>query len=70
MIIGNNDFVIKGDVIINPNLTAGTSWKNSSITKFYYVLAEKETELTLEKDGNIVWSGKTDQNGEAEFSIK
>lgn len=70
MIIGNNDFVIKGDVIINPNLTAGTTWKNSSVTKFYYVLGEKETELTLEKDGNIVWSGKTDQNGEAEFSIK
>lgn len=70
IIIGNNDFVIKGNCKIDPRLIPDTSWENSSATKFYNVLGEKEAKLILEKDGEIVWSGETDENGEAEFSIK
>jgi len=69
-ITGNNDFVIRGNCKIDPNLIPWTRWEDSNVTKFYDVLSENKTRLTLEKDGKIVWSGEINENGEAEFSIR
>jgi hypothetical protein len=72
IMIGNNDFVIKGNCKIDPGFIpwTWTHWEDSNVTKFYDVLGEKETKLTLEKDGEAVWSGETNEDGEAEFSIR
>jgi hypothetical protein len=70
IIMENNDFIIKGNVRIDPHLISGTRWENSNVTKFYDVLGEREAKITLEKDEKVVWSGETNKNGEAEFSIK
>ena len=68
-ITGNNDFVIRGNCKIDPNFIPWTRWEDSNVTKFYDVLSENKTKLILEKDGEIIWSGETNENGEAEFSI-
>ncbi len=67
-IIENNDFTIKGSLGIG-NI-GGFSWENSKVTRIYDVIGKPETELTLKKDNEIVWSGTMDKEGRASFSLK
>ncbi|MFQ6105802.1 MAG: hypothetical protein ACE5NL_01875, partial [Candidatus Hydrothermarchaeaceae archaeon] len=67
-IIENNDFTIKGNLEIGE--IGGFSWEDSRVTRVYDVIGKPNAELTLRKEEETVWQGKTDENGKASFSIK
>ncbi len=67
-ILENNDFVMKGSLEIGQ--LGGFSWETSKVTRIFDVVSKPETELTLTKENEIIWSGKTDNVGKASFSLK
>lgn len=67
-IIGNNDFTMEGSIEIGE--IGGFSWETSKVTRAYDMAGKPNSEITLRKGEEIVWQGKTDENGRVSFSIK
>ena len=71
----NNDFVMRGSVEAiwgpgNPRWQDAVAWLNSNVTRFYEVNGRQNVNLTLKENGTDVWTGRTDSEGKAEFSIR
>ncbi len=67
-ILENNDFTMSGSLEVG-NI-GGFSWENSKVTRIYDLIGKPDSELTLRKGEEIVWRGKTDENGKAAFSLR
>ncbi len=67
-ILENNNFTMSGSLEIG-NI-GGFSWENSKVTRIYDLIGKPNSELTLRKGEEIVWQGKTDENGKATFSLR
>ena len=67
-ILENSDFVMRGSLEIG-NI-GGFSWENSKVKRIYDVIGKPGAELTLTKGDEVIWSGKTDKEGRASFSLK
>lgn len=67
-IIKNNDFTMSGSLEIGE--IGGMSWENSKVTRKYGVIGKPNSQLTLTKDNQSVWSGVADENGRAEFELR
>lgn len=66
-IIENNDFTMKGTIEIGE--IGGFSWETSKVTRTYELMGKPNSEITLKKGEEIVWQGKTDEQGKASFNI-
>lgn len=67
-ILEDNDFTMKGSLEIGQ--LGGFSWETSKVTRIYDVIGKPETELTLTKGNEIIWSGMTNKEGKASFALE
>jgi len=70
IVVSNYEGTIDGELkFISPTNLQDVQWVKGIVTRTYPVISDPLVDLTLKQGNSIIWTGKTDSEGKASFSL-